>query len=131
MIVVTGPPGSGTRLLCAVLESGGFEAFHDQGHGLHSLELLAKSAKIVAIRREKSMAEASVFDYLGQQGLDGFPYDECVASIPSKALWVEYEELVESPEKVIFQLAEWLCVPPWSLPFEVYDGNKRRTQRQN
>lgn len=121
MIMVTGPQGSGTRIMCAILEAGGLIPWHDARHGL----LQRPAERVVIMHRSRRDSEASrARNFVPEDWID---VDKvllnCLEFYP-EAHWISYDEMCDDTEIVLSRLAKWLEVEPWAPPEPI----ERRTR---
>lgn len=113
-IFVTGPMSSGTRLVCELLEAGGFRVVHDSMHGIVS----RPNAKIVvAVTREPAATERSMKLAFGID--ERIPMSDSIKGIAEfypHAHWISYDQLCFAPDATVAVLAEWLGVDAWPVP---------------
>jgi hypothetical protein len=116
-IFVTGPMSSGTRLVCQILEAGGFSVVHDSLHGIVN----RPTAKVViAVTREPSATHRSVERaFKPDERISTQDSIKGIAEFYPNALWISYDQLCVAPDATILVLAEWLAVDPWSMPVEI------------
>lgn len=124
-VMVTGPQGSGTRLMCRIIEAGGFAAWHDSRHGLARRPV----DRVVVMRRERTATLRSIEqNFLPPDHIDiDISLANCAEFYPDAA-WVDYDMLCAMPDAIISGLARWLGVGSWLMPEPiVVSPNTRRT----
>lgn len=112
-VMVTGQQRSGTRLMCRILEAGGFAAWHDSRHGLRPRPV----GRVVVMVRDQADSLRSAVDAFDPRDVidPDLSYRLCVARYP-RAHFVSYERLCTKPDRVVLELAGWLGCGPWPLP---------------
>lgn len=112
-IGVVGPMGSGTRLMCRVLDAGGFHAIHDSLHGRYKRPF----ERVVLTTRDHKACLRSMSTHIHP--------DDRICPIVSElyvndwyhdSFLIKYEELIITPDLILQDLARWLGVEPW--PFD-------------
>lgn len=113
-IFVTGPMSSGTRVVCEVLEAGGFKVVHDSMHGIVN----RPNAKVVvAVTREPAATKRSMkIAFRPEERISPHDSIKGIAEFYPHAHWISYDQLCFAPDATIGVLAEWLGVDPWSVP---------------
>ena len=121
-VLVTGPQGCGNRLLCAVLEAGGFRAVLDSRHA--TVRYDAPRVVITARAPLDSLSSAlRNFDLR-----DVIPPELSAANARRfypDAHIVDYDELCAQPEPTLAALAGWLGVDPWPAPEPIHRRHHR------
>lgn len=128
VIVVIGPPSSGTRLVNKILNSSpDLYAYHDNRHGIEHKEwgtpILVKRDEVARHQSYKARwPEGKKDEHL-------YPtWGQLVARYPNAPV-VHYEDVVQDVDSVIEELADHFGVEPWSFNEEIYDANAEKGSR--
>lgn len=115
-IFVTGPMSSGTRLVCRIMEAGGFKAVHDSLHGMvqrpaKCVIVVVRNPVATKLSMEKTFKpdERISFEDSLKGAIDFYP----------QALWISYDQLCEAPDDTIKVIADWLGVDTWNMPEQI------------
>lgn len=122
-VMVTGPQSTGTRLMCRILEAGGFTAWHDSKHGLVPRPV----ERVVAMEREIHATHASIYENFVPE--DRIPIGMSLAGIRNSypfAHRVNYDRLCLTPDWEIERLAAYLGVDPWPMPEPIIISHNTR-----
>lgn len=112
-ILVAGPQSSGNRLMCRILEAGGFSAHLDVRHGRE----YRRVERVVAMYRERQATIDSIAkNFEPADRIDPDLSLRNIAVYYPDAHWVDYDSLCADPESTIGSLADWLGVEPWPMP---------------
>lgn len=127
VVCVTGPMGSGTRLLTRVIGESGVHVINDLWHA-SSDQFIGdpRVTHVVAIFRDKAVTE-KVFAARHGGGTGG-SFDEAAAGVQKfapHALRVSYEELMSKPDHVIAAIAAYIGISPWRVTEVLHDQNKK------
>lgn len=112
-ILVTGPQSSGNRLMCRILEAGGFVAYLDTRHGR---EYRRVDRVVVMYRERRATLDSIAQNFVPADRIDPDLSLRNIAVFYPDAHWVDYDSLCADPDSTIASLASWLNVEPWQMP---------------
>lgn len=121
---------SGCRLLRQVLQAGGVNVLFDHSHGTEQLPESWEQAPVIVIVRNATATrlsqEAAWAGWTAEQGF--VPYFASIRGLTDRhqdAFWLTYEELCDSPDRIIGELADHLGLEPWPCPVAIRNQNPK------
>lgn len=124
VVCVTGPLGSGTRLLTRLIAESGVKVLHDQWHATQDKFIRdPRITHVVAIFRDPVVTLKVMTARHG-----GGSIEETEAGLQERApnaLRVSYEKLMNDPETVIAAIAAYIGVAPWTISEVLEEQNSK------